>query len=465
MNVNNPSATLSVCMIVRDEEHFLAGCLESVRDIAHQIVIVDTGSADATLKIAAQFQAEIYHFTWCDDFARARNESLKHANGDWILWLDADERLMKSSAPILRDLLREEAKPVVYSINIRNRTGDSHILSLTTADRLFTNHKGIRFSGLVHEQVLPALKKLQGVHRKSDVFIDHLGYQLDPERQSRKLIRNRALLEKYVKQQPNSAYAHFTLAQHLDISGQLTEAYEHYLQALQLDQFRSELKTVLYNALMDNCLRRGYFDKARSYGRLSLERNASQCMAPYLFYKIAFRENNYPDAIIWLEKLLLQPDEKNPAQAVLPSDLALDRRQILNTLGVMNFSCDRFVRALGYFEQVYKAGDKTADLLKKLVETCMRCNRTDLVERYLTDLIEIEPEKTNHQFLLATVLIKQKRFTEAIRLYENLLPISPESELILKRLAGLYGTIGDLARARELCLILQNQNSPNQYQS
>ncbi len=90
---------LSVCMIVRDEEKVLSRCLKSVEGIADELIVVDTGSKDNTITIAKDFDARVFHFEWCDDFAAARNESLKHATGDWILQIDADEELPASSVP------------------------------------------------------------------------------------------------------------------------------------------------------------------------------------------------------------------------------------------------------------------------------------------------------------------------------------------------------------------------------
>ena len=94
---NKIKCTVSLCMIVKDEELFLRDCLESIKNVIDQIVIVDTGSRDATIDIAKEYKASIYHFKWCDDFSAARQESIKHANCDWILYLDADERLRPES--------------------------------------------------------------------------------------------------------------------------------------------------------------------------------------------------------------------------------------------------------------------------------------------------------------------------------------------------------------------------------
>lgn len=85
--------TISLCMIVRDEENGLGRCLDGVKDIADEIVIVDTGSTDRTKEIAAEYGAVIYDFEWIDDFAAARNEAFSKATKEYILWLDADDTI------------------------------------------------------------------------------------------------------------------------------------------------------------------------------------------------------------------------------------------------------------------------------------------------------------------------------------------------------------------------------------
>jgi len=89
-----PRLTLS--MIVKNEEANLRDCLESVKDVVDEIVLVDTGSTDKTIRIAEEFGAKIYRFNWINDFSAARNFALKQSTGDWILYLDADEGLKQS---------------------------------------------------------------------------------------------------------------------------------------------------------------------------------------------------------------------------------------------------------------------------------------------------------------------------------------------------------------------------------
>ena len=156
-NSHRPSAagiSLSVCLIVKNEERFLAQCLKSIHGFAQQIIVVDTGSTDRTMEIAREFNAEIHAFTWCDDFSAARNAALEHVTGDWVLMLDADEELpMEQHANLLADMKRSEA--IAYRLPLINREHEAE--GRDFVPRLFRNAPGAFYSGRIHEQVFPSL--------------------------------------------------------------------------------------------------------------------------------------------------------------------------------------------------------------------------------------------------------------------------------------------------------------------
>jgi hypothetical protein len=108
---------VSVCLITKNEEQFIGHCLKSVREIAHQIVVLDTGSTDRTIEIAKEYTAEVHSSVWRDDFSAARNAALEHCTGDWILILDADEEL----TPEGRLQLLHELKAPEVSIDSHHR--------------------------------------------------------------------------------------------------------------------------------------------------------------------------------------------------------------------------------------------------------------------------------------------------------------------------------------------------------
>src|SRR5262249_3056776 len=104
---------LSLCMIVRNNARTFEACLQSIRPWVDAMVGVDTGSTDETPRIAQRLGARVYHFPWCDDFSAARNESLRHARGQWIFWMDSDDVIDADNGRKLRELPRRQDEPSV----------------------------------------------------------------------------------------------------------------------------------------------------------------------------------------------------------------------------------------------------------------------------------------------------------------------------------------------------------------
>ncbi|GAG96811.1 unnamed protein product, partial [marine sediment metagenome] len=139
--------TLSVCMIVKNAQGTLYRCLDSVKPIADEIIICDTGSTDRTVEIAREYTDQMHQIGWKEDFAVARNRSLEHAHGDWILWIDADEYLL--GAEHLGKYLRDNMY-LGYVIRQHHHAIDAR-LKPDVPVRLFRNQRGIRFFGCIHE--------------------------------------------------------------------------------------------------------------------------------------------------------------------------------------------------------------------------------------------------------------------------------------------------------------------------
>lgn len=149
--------TVSLCMIVKNEEDVLARCLESVADLVDEIVIVDTGSTDRTGEIAGRFTDRIYDFQWMDDFAAARNYAFSLAEKDYCMWLDADDVMLEADQTAFREM-KEALNPDVNVVMAKYNTGfdeDGNVTFSYFRERLIKNHAGMRWEGAVHEAVTP----------------------------------------------------------------------------------------------------------------------------------------------------------------------------------------------------------------------------------------------------------------------------------------------------------------------
>ena len=196
--------SVSLCMIVKDEETNLARCLASVKPIVDEMVVIDTGSTDRTKDIAAFFGARVYDFEWSDDFAEARNFSLSKAKGSWILILDADEKISQQDYKRFRKLVAKKPSGLMaYSIITRNYCNMANTIGWIPNSgqyiseeaglgwlssekvRLFSNSSQIKFEGVVHEMVDPVLKRLSVDMRKCHIPVHHYG-RLDGGKLARK---------------------------------------------------------------------------------------------------------------------------------------------------------------------------------------------------------------------------------------------------------------------------------------
>lgn len=201
---------ISLCMIVRDEESFLPACLASVAGAVDEIVIVDTGSKDNTVKIAEEFGARVFHHPWANDFARHKNQAIDYATGDWVFVIDADEVLQEKSIGVLRRAVLDRAADAIvvtilsFSNNKASRSWESKV-------RLFrrTNNSGckIRYQGAIHEQVIN-----YRAAKAYPIYLDHYGYDLPQQAREAKFERNIGILKQLIDKTPDSYWHHHNLA-------------------------------------------------------------------------------------------------------------------------------------------------------------------------------------------------------------------------------------------------------------
>jgi glycosyltransferase involved in cell wall biosynthesis len=222
-------------MIVKNEERFLGQCLASVKGLADELIVIDTGSTDRTIEIAREHGAQVGHFEWCNDFAAARNASIAPATGDWILFLDADEELSPAEKQNLPALVNSDNVALIRLPLINTHQGQ---VSKSILPRLFRNIPAIQFQGCVHEGVYTALLKVSKEWQMDislgDLLILHHGYTAEVISERNKVQRNYELLLKALEERPNEAYFYMQLGLELRRMDRLAESFDAYAKALNL---------------------------------------------------------------------------------------------------------------------------------------------------------------------------------------------------------------------------------------
>lgn len=247
---------LSLCMIVRDSSRTLDACLASIAPWVDEIIVVDTGSLDNTREIAERYAAQVFEFPWCDDFAAARNESLRHAAGDWLFWMDSDDTISPENGERLRALAHRPLieAPTAYVMQV-HCPGPTGTTDCTIVDhvKMFGNDPRLRFDGRIHEQILPAIRHVGGTVEWTDIYVSHSGSEHSPNARLQKQQRDLRLLEMELGERPDHPFVLFNLGMtYADMEE--TEQAAAYLEKCLLVSTPDESHVRKAYALLVGCL-------------------------------------------------------------------------------------------------------------------------------------------------------------------------------------------------------------------
>lgn len=188
---------LSVCMIVKNEEAVLNSCLHDVSSFADEIIVVDTGSIDKTREIALRYTKNLYNFSWCDDFSAARNFSFSKATGDYIMWLDADDRIDEENCRKINDWKAHGSGKLILAGYDRPENGGVYIYP-----RIVKRDAGFLWKSIIHEHLVPSegTELLENDVLEADFVIRHskLG---EPDYR-----RNIAIMEKLSEEELHESF-------------------------------------------------------------------------------------------------------------------------------------------------------------------------------------------------------------------------------------------------------------------
>lgn len=241
---------ISLCMITRDEEEFLPRCLESIKGLVDEIIVLDS-SSDRTAEIAEGFGAKVFNYKWEGDFSKARNLSLEKAGGKWILVLDADESIAEKDLHRLKELVKKGGFDGL-SFAKRNYTNNEFLVNFVSSEgdgykesegfkgyvkvpivRLFRNDPKIRFERAVHEVVEHSIRRAGGKVISTDVPIHHFKELKGEGVSEKKQDKYSRTAEKMAAVNPLDAKAHFDTGFGYFKKGEHEKAVECYKKAIE----------------------------------------------------------------------------------------------------------------------------------------------------------------------------------------------------------------------------------------
>ncbi len=482
--MNNTNPTLSLCMIVKDEEQFLPMCLDSVKDYVDEIIIVDTGSTDRTVEIAEKYNAKIYHHPWENSFSKARNYSLKYATSNWILILDADEELDAKDAPGLKTVIRECDADLLY-LQVLDKTIEGEIVSVSNSVRVFKNHLGIKYEGTVHNYL-----QYNGNTRITDIKLFHYGYNLDEEKMERKFVRTSSLLREQIKKDPSNPMPHHFLAIAFSGRNMNDECIDEALKAIKLfeqNSINTEVKLLTCYTASVAFYNKNDLVNAEYYALKSVNSYPDYLDGYFILSSIYMRQKEYGKCIKATIKYLttLEKIRSNPAGtlripynnihnawhahtrlAIVCFEQNKDNEGIQKLKETVNITDDKsgpYLSVGKYFlkqknfiltEKILKLGLKDYPENKRILyiiaELYEEYNKPEKALYYFNRVLDFYPDEILAQYRIGLLLMKQSRFRDAIYIFETLCRCQQDHIGALYNLGIAYEQIKNIPKAKEV---------------
>lgn len=445
--------SLSLCMIVKNEERWLSACLASVKELVDEMVVVDTGSEDSTVDVAKSFGARVFHHAWNGDFSEARNHSLDYAVGDWILVLDADEKLAQSDARQIRHLIAHthvdgflltqrsylwNARIVSSTPNPRDYHEGSeytHCLDVW-ALRLFRNQPEIRFRGRVHELVEHVFLEKPLPFEKASPVIHHFGKVGDPSTLERKRALYLELRRQKALEEPDSAPPHYEMGVQLIELERFSESIPYLERAYLLDPIHYGLSLLLMakayhesgqmlkaGEVYERCLKlyrddpRVLFEVANYYRDIGRLKSARK-----LFMAAIKRDPQHVLAIFNLGGVYLKLGDEQTSFELFKRAARLNphNEAIFDQLGKLALTGFHPEEIAGLVEDFLERFPQSRAGPELLAQICFRLKRYDRSIRWATVALEIEPNGKG-QLIRAHACLSCGRLAEAERDYQAVL--------------------------------------------
>ncbi|WP_352398877.1 glycosyltransferase [[Clostridium] aminophilum] len=299
---------LSQVMITKNEEKNIERALSWGKDFLYEQIVVDTGSTDRTVEIAKKMGATVLHFEWINDFAAAKNFALKHASGEWIAILDADEYFEETQAKRVMEEIKMAEKlksncVVGYILNLR---GDGGIHDEVQQTRILKNHCGIHFVGAIHEH-LSCPGGLKGYYPKERLNIFHTGYVSEVLQEKIESNRNLDIILETLQKDDHNPDMYGYLGDEYVLRNKGDEAIEAYKKAIEMygEPFPFGDRPIWsIEKLISILIDRREYEEAEKYYDIAVRNCPHDADFDFFFGKDYFRKCEFEKAVPYLERVL-----------------------------------------------------------------------------------------------------------------------------------------------------------------
>lgn len=414
---NRPS--LSACMIVKNEEKFLAQCLTSIKNAVDEIIIVDTGSTDKTIEIAQSFGAKVYHHPWKNSFSEARNHSLRYATCDWILQIDADETLEHADIPLLHKLIGENSYNALFVAIYSELPGGRSKHYYT---RVFRRGKAF-FEGIVHNQLI-----FEGVSFQSEVRFYHYGYNLSEQEMQKKFKRTGDLLRQQLVENPDNLFIMTNLIRNYRNEFNFNKVIELGEKGLKLSESQTDYDSInqrqrIHIDLVYALINTSQLDKAEEICSEAIKENHNSLDLLFVMGEILMRKEKFNDALIYFKKYLIIKDRENkkPAFNLSIVDAYYYEHKAYDNIGVCYEKQNLFDEAEIAYKKAIDLNTKEPQYYASLAQLYITQNYMDKAEDIATTAINMGIANDSLYLLTGKIQSLKKKPHKAINILRQLI--------------------------------------------
>lgn len=422
MNAVKP--TLSLCMIMKNEERWIAQCLKSVQGLVDEIVIVDTGSTDRSIEIAKSFGAKVYEHAWEDDFSKSRNRSLDYATGEWILVLDADEVIATSDKEKIIQLIKNPPAPLIFLTQLNYIDCSEtygwvpNILTVPEAKdypgyvesklvRLFKK-SAARFQGVVHEHAEP-LNTASALYW-SDIYVHHYGKYSKSEIIKKKNDLYFKLGLKKIELSPHLAQAYYELGAQYIEHGSLSEAKEILLRGEKVAPTNTGIQLILAHVEMR-------------------QNNTSSAIQRFL--KVLEMEPQNVSPYIYLPGLFIEMKQFNLAEEIINKGEVIVQNypSFHINKGALKVNQGNYRKAIRSYLKAIEINPRHAAAHLSLAACYVEIEEWENAEKHYQIALESKQTRLNALKGLGKNYFKQKKYDQALIFIEKAIAEMPEDSL------------------------------------